>query len=85
MAGTGTGNQRVLVRADLLVDPNQLAATALQVEYLPSGAVCTGTVDQVGQTSFSGSCTIAPGDVRHISAAWNLIDQGRLQGTVTSN
>ncbi len=85
MAGSGTGKQRVLVRADLLVDPDKLAATALQVEYLPSGAICTGQVDQVGQTSFSGSCTIAPGDVRHISATWDLIDKGKLAGTVSSS
>jgi sulfoxide reductase heme-binding subunit YedZ len=85
MAGTGTGSQRVFVRADLLVDPDKLAATALQVEYVPSGAVCTGQVEQVGQTSFSGSCTLAPGDVRHISATWRLVDQGRLEGSVSSS
>jgi methionine sulfoxide reductase heme-binding subunit len=84
MAGTGTGAQRVLVRADLLVAPDSLAATALQVEYLPSGAICRGQVDNVGRTSFAGSCTLAPGDIRHITATWDLIAQGRLHGTVSS-
>jgi hypothetical protein len=84
MAGTGTGTQRVLVRADLLVAPDSLAATALQVEYLPSGAICRGQVDNVGRTSFSGSCTLAAGDIRHITATWDLIDRGTLRGTVSS-
>ena len=42
MAGNGSGSQRVLVRADLLVSPQRLVSTEFQMEYLPSGALCKG-------------------------------------------
>ena len=46
MAGEGQGRQRVLVRADLLVSTRKLLKTSFQMEYLPSGELCTGTGDQ---------------------------------------
>ena len=82
MAGEGTGAQRVLVRADLLATPDGLASTVLQVEYLPSGDVCRGTVDTVQPTSFTGTCTLADGVPRPIAASWRLVADDRLRGTV---
>jgi len=68
--GQGTGPQKMLVRADLLVSPQSLQSTSLQLEYLPSGDVCRGKVTGVGGTSFSGSCKLANGESRFVDASW---------------
>jgi methionine sulfoxide reductase heme-binding subunit len=62
--------QKLLVRADLLVAPQRLESTSLQLEYLPSGDVCRGRVTNVGGTSFSGTCRLPNGDRRTIEASW---------------
>jgi sulfoxide reductase heme-binding subunit YedZ len=62
--------QKLLVRADLLVAPQRLESTSLQLEYLPSGDICRGRVTNVGGTSFSGTCRLANGDFRSIDASW---------------
>lgn len=62
--------QKLLVRADLLVAPQSLESTSLQLEYLPSGAVCRGRVTSVQAESFSGSCRLADGEFRTIDASW---------------
>jgi methionine sulfoxide reductase heme-binding subunit len=87
MAGTGDGAQRVLVRADLLVTPTKLASTTFQMEYLPSGAMCTGTVTNVHATSFEANCTMPDRTKRFISASWTQPDaQGAItNGTITSH
>ena len=69
-AGNGAGSQNVLVRADLLVTPTKLASTTFQMEYLPSGSLCTGTVSNVKGASFDATCTMSDGSTRHISASW---------------
>jgi sulfoxide reductase heme-binding subunit YedZ len=62
--------QKMLVRADLLVAPQQLESTSLQVEYLPSGDICRGKVTNVGGTSFSGTCRLPNGAQRTVEASW---------------
>jgi methionine sulfoxide reductase heme-binding subunit len=62
--------QKLLVRADLLVAPQQLENTSLQLEYLPSGDVCRGRVTNVGGQSFSGTCRLPNGDHRTLEASW---------------
>jgi sulfoxide reductase heme-binding subunit YedZ len=62
--------QKLLVRADLLVAPQKLESTSLQLEYLPSGDVCRGRVTNVGGTSFTGTCTLPNGAQRTIGASW---------------
>ena len=44
VTATGDGAQRVLMRADLLVEPRGLLATSFQLEFLPSGVRCRGLV-----------------------------------------
>jgi methionine sulfoxide reductase heme-binding subunit len=68
--------QKLLVRADLLVAPQQLEHTSLQLEYLPSGDICRGRVTNVGGTSFSGTCTLPNGEHRTIQASWVLNQAG---------
>ena len=68
--------QKLLVRADLLVSPQSLQSTSLQLEYLPSGDICRGKVTNVGGTSFDGTCRLANGDSRSVSAAWAPNEQG---------
>jgi methionine sulfoxide reductase heme-binding subunit len=62
--------QKLLVRADLLVAPGTLENTSLQLEYLPSGDVCRGTVTNVAGESFSGTCRLPDGQQRTIEASW---------------
>jgi len=64
--------QRLVVRADLLVLPTQgtLKSTALQLEYLPSGDICSGKVTNVGQADFAGTCRMPNGETRSITANW---------------
>ena len=68
--------QKLLVRADLLVAPQGLERTSLQLEYLPSGDVCQGRVTNVGSTGFSGSCRLPSGDSRSIDASWTPNGEG---------
>jgi sulfoxide reductase heme-binding subunit YedZ len=62
--------QKLLVRADLLVTPQRLENTSLQLEYLPSGDICRGRVTNVGGENFSGTCRLPNGDQRTIEASW---------------
>lgn len=62
--------QKLLIRADLLVAPQKLQSTSLQLEYLPSGDLCRGHVTSVGGTSFSGTCRLPNGARRTIEANW---------------
>ncbi|MGZ4340458.1 MAG: hypothetical protein ACXVQ3_10410 [Gaiellaceae bacterium] len=68
--------QKLLIRADLLVAPQRLEHTSLQLEYLPSGDICRGQVTNVGGTSFSGTCSLPNGEQRTIDASWVLNETG---------
>lgn len=68
--------QKLLVRADLLVAPGTLEKTSLQLEYLPSGDVCRGSVTNVGGESFSGTCRLTTGEQRTIQANWTPNEAG---------
>src|SRR5581483_6781615 len=70
MAGEGVGRQRVLVRADLLIAPRKLLKTSFQMEYLPSGLLCRGTVTAVHPTGFAAVCRLADGGRRVVHAHW---------------
>jgi sulfoxide reductase heme-binding subunit YedZ len=83
MAGNGSGVQHVLVRADLLVGTQRLESTAFQLEYLPSGAVCSGRVLKVRPTGFDAECSLA-GERRRITADWSLLAGNELSGTIRS-
>lgn len=68
--GQSARPQKLLVRADLLVAPQTLERTSLQLEYLPSGDVCRGTVTNVAGNSFTGTCRLPNGDHRTVDASW---------------
>jgi len=68
--------QKLLVRADLLVSPQTLENTSLQLEYLPSGDVCRGRVTNVGGTNFTGTCRLPNGESRTIDASWEPNESG---------
>ena len=70
VTASGTGEQRVLMRADLLVEPQGLLATSFQIEFLPSGLRCTGTVTHVDQLGFEGRCRADDGTRRVVHAQW---------------
>jgi len=84
LAGTGSGRQRVLVRADLLVSTSQLLATSFQMEYLPSGATCRGTVTRIHPDGlgFDSRCRMPNGTGRTVTASWQAGEGTTLQGGV---
>ncbi len=84
MSGTATGSQNALVRADLLIGVSESESTSFQLELLPSGDICTGTVSAVRSFGFDADCRMADGTGRHVHAAWRLIPNARLRGTLTS-
>jgi methionine sulfoxide reductase heme-binding subunit len=71
-AGRGNGDQRVLVRADLLIGTKALLSTSFQMEYLPSGLMCTGQVTKALPYGFAARCRIRGGAARLVKAAWSL-------------
>jgi methionine sulfoxide reductase heme-binding subunit len=84
MVGQGVGRQNVLVRADLLVAPRKLLNTAFQMEYLPSGELCTGRVTAVHPTAFTATCRLRTGAKRRIKAQWQPSETGDLAAGVIS-
>jgi sulfoxide reductase heme-binding subunit YedZ len=87
LAGSGKGDQNVLVRADLLIAPAHLLGTAFQMEYLPSGDVCRGTVTQIAGNGrgFAARCHMKDGKPRFIRASWPVSSGLALAGgTLTS-
>jgi methionine sulfoxide reductase heme-binding subunit len=69
--GQANRPQKLMVRADLLVSPQSLESTSFQLEYLPSGDVCSGQVTGIGGTSFSGTCLLPDGQRRSVDASWS--------------
>ena len=82
LAGQGTGDQRVLVRADLLLAPARLLNTSFQMEYLPSGDVCRGRVTQIAQDGlgFDATCALGDGHTRSVHASWLQAEGPDLSG-----
>jgi sulfoxide reductase heme-binding subunit YedZ len=86
MAGEGTGLQRVLVRADLLLRPGAIEQTAFQMEYLPSGLACNGTVTKAAAFGFSAVCSLSTGARRFVTAQWKGTGTAEITaGTITSH
>jgi methionine sulfoxide reductase heme-binding subunit len=79
-AATAHGNQRALLRADLLIEPSKLDATSFQLEFLPSGMLCTGRVTKVQSFGFDARCRADDGTRRFVHASWRLTDGNRFQG-----
>jgi methionine sulfoxide reductase heme-binding subunit len=82
MVGQGRGPQNVLVRADLLVAPQKLLKTSFQMEYLPSGELCTGSVTAVHATAFAATCRLPTGERRRVHAQWEAGDSAEFAGGV---
>lgn len=83
VTASGTGDQKVLMRADLLVEPQGLLATSFQLEFLPSGMRCSGSVTHVDALGFEGRCRADDGTQRFVHAQWesegsDTFSQGRL-------
>ncbi len=82
MVGQGQGRQNVLVRADLLIAPQKLLKTSFQMEYLPSGELCTGSVTAVHSTAFAATCRLPTGERRRVHAQWEAGDSAEFTGGV---
>jgi methionine sulfoxide reductase heme-binding subunit len=82
MAGNGQGSQSVLVRADLLIGQQRLQSTEFQMEYLPSGMLCRGSVTHVQGFGFDAVCRTPRGEQRFVHAAWQPSNGPDLQGGV---
>ena len=84
LVGDGRGPQRVLVRADLLIDASSLETTAFQMELLPSGAVCRGRVTRVENFGLQARCATPDGVGRLVSATWQPRGSAELVGSLVS-
>jgi sulfoxide reductase heme-binding subunit YedZ len=82
MAGEGKGSQRVLVRDDLLISTSKLLRTSFQMEYLPSGELCRGTVTTVHPTGFAAVCRLTSGERRFVDARWQPTGSPEVTGGV---
>jgi sulfoxide reductase heme-binding subunit YedZ len=82
MAGNGRGSQAVLVRADLLVGQQRLESTEFQMEYLPSGVLCRGSVTHVQGFGFDAVCRTPRGEQRFVHAVWQPSNGPDLEGGV---
>jgi sulfoxide reductase heme-binding subunit YedZ len=80
MAGTSDGQQRALVRADLLMKPGGVEATTFQLEFLPSGLLCRGRVTTIHSYGFDASCRTSDGLQRFVHAEWQPGPGSGLQG-----
>ena len=82
MAGTSDGQQRALVRADLLIEPGGVAETTFQMEFLPSGVLCRGRVTKIHSYGFEARCRTSDGIRRYVEAQWQPSQDTQLQGGV---
>jgi sulfoxide reductase heme-binding subunit YedZ len=80
MAGTSDGQQRALVRADLLFKPGHVEATTFQMELLPSGLLCRGRVTKLRSYGFEANCRTPTGSRRYVHAEWQPGEGSQLQG-----
>jgi sulfoxide reductase heme-binding subunit YedZ len=87
LTGTGDGKQTVLIRADLLVSPQKNIATSFQMEFVPSGLICKGTVTNVRNQGFDATCTPPVGPKRAVTADWSGVngDAAEFQGGTLSS
>jgi sulfoxide reductase heme-binding subunit YedZ len=85
MAGVGTGAQQVMVRADLLITPQAVTSTEFQMEYLPSGAICRGSVTGVHNLGFDAICHLSDGSRRVVHAEWPAVSLPDVRGGFISS
>ena len=62
-------------------DGSTITDTALQLEDMRSGAVCTGTVAAIDATGFNGTCSFPGGASRSVTGSWN-VRNGSVSGRV---
>jgi methionine sulfoxide reductase heme-binding subunit len=82
-AATADGKQRALIRADLLIEPNKLDATSFQLEFLPSGMLCSGHVTKVRSYGFDATCHAQDGTRRVVRASWSVSSNNAFSGSVS--
>jgi sulfoxide reductase heme-binding subunit YedZ len=77
------GDQRAIIRADLLIDPKKLDATSFQLEFLPSGMLCTGRVTKVHSLGFEATCRAQDGTRRYVHADWATSSGNSFTGRIS--
>jgi methionine sulfoxide reductase heme-binding subunit len=86
MVGEGVGVQRVLVRADLLLQPGRIDRTAFQMVYLPSGLRCVGAVTKAESFGFTATCKLLDGARRFVNAQWQGTNTAEIAaGTISAH
>jgi hypothetical protein len=80
--GHGTGSTPLLVRIDLVTtDGRSISDSSLQLEDSANGSICTGTVSNIGDSGFNGSCNLPTGTPRTVAGTWQL-DADTVSGTL---
>lgn len=81
-------SRRLAFRIDLLGAGQQVAATELQLRYAGKRhAACAGTVSQLDNSGFTGTCRFGDGTTQAVRASWqlsgnNLTGRLRLAGSL---
>ena len=76
VAARGAGRPPLRLRLDLVsLDGQSIADTSLQLQDATTGAVCGGTLTAFGPSGFSGTCSLADGSTRTVSATWQVDGQ----------
>jgi hypothetical protein len=65
------------------VEPNRLDATSFQLEFLPSGMLCTGHVTRVENLGFSATCRAKDGSHRFVHASWGSSQDNTFTGRIS--
>lgn len=85
LVGVGHARQHVLIRADLLIDSSKLRAGSFQMEYMPTGLVCTGSAFNVADFGFDARCRTRTGLRRVVHVQWKPSNVAELKdGVITS-
>ena len=69
--GQAKGSSNALVRIDLLGNSFGVEQTSLQIRF-HGGAMCVGTVSQLGPSGFAGDCSTSDGQRRSVKANWTV-------------
>jgi len=79
---SGTAAAQSSFRIDLLTGGNQVADSALQLQF-PSGTICEGTLTALDDTGFTGTCTLPSGGTRTVTSTWT-VSNGTVEGTIST-
>jgi methionine sulfoxide reductase heme-binding subunit len=81
---SGSAGTSSAFRIDLLTSNGQsVSDSALQLQFA-NGATCEGTLTSLDTSGFAGTCTLAGGGTRTVTAQWTVADNN-VSGTIATS